>query len=166
VVKVKYIVAALIIIVGGIAIFFYVFESQEAKIKKQFKFIAEKIEKSPGESPIISGRKAKSIAKVFADPCFINIPVYDYSQEVTSESLSRYVFTMRSRYTRISMTFYDFSFEHMEKETARVTITAGIAGSLSTGETVKDIHEVTCSLKKSDDGWQFVKVEVVEVLKK
>jgi hypothetical protein len=47
-----------------------------------------------------------------------------------------------------------------------VTITTGIKGSLGIGKVVKDIHEITCSLKKSDDGWRFVKVEVVEVLKK
>jgi hypothetical protein len=37
---------------------------------------------------------------------------------------------------------------------------------LGTGKAVKDIHEITCSLKTSDGGWQFVKVEAVEVFEK
>jgi hypothetical protein len=166
VVNIKNIVTGTILIIAGIVIFFFVFESQETRIKKQFKFIAEKMEKSPGESPILSGAKVKSLKKVFVSPCFINIPAYSYSKETDSDSLSRYVFTMRSRYSGISMKFHDYLFDYLDETSARVTITAGMRGVLSTGEIVEDIHEVACSLTKTDDTWKFVAIEVVQVLEK
>jgi hypothetical protein len=165
VVSLKRVIAS-ILIAAGVAVFFFVFESQEAKIKKQFKFIAEKINKFPGESPILSGAKAKGLKKAIANPCFIHIPVYSYSKETNSDSLTRYVLSMRSQYSEISMTFYDFLFDHMDEKSAQVTVTTGIRGTLSTGEAVEDIHEVTCRIKKIDDVWKFIEIEVVEVLKK
>lgn len=165
-VKIKYFIIVSIFIAAGIAVFFFVFESQEAKIKKQFKFIAEKMEKSEEESPLISSAKAKGLTKVIANPCFINIPTYSYSKKTSSESLTRTILTMRSQYSKISMTFYDFVFDYMDEITAQVIVTAGLKGKLRAGEVLEDIHEVTCSLKKIDDVWKFIEIEVVDVLKK
>jgi hypothetical protein len=165
-VKIKYFIIVSIFIAAGIAVFFFVFESQEAKIKKQFKFIAEKMEKYEEESPLISGAKAKSLTKAIANPALIIIPAYSYSKETSSESLTRTILTMRSQYSKISMTFYDFVFDYMDEITAQVIVTAGLKGKLRAGEVLEDIHEVTCSLKKIDDVWTFIKIEVVDVLKK
>jgi len=69
VVKARHIIIAGGILTAGIIAFFVFFQSEESKIKKQFEFIAEKIEKAPGENHIIAAAKANRIREVIADPC-------------------------------------------------------------------------------------------------
>jgi hypothetical protein len=37
-------------------------------------------------------------------------------------------------------------------------------GLLLSGETIEDIQELHCRLRKIDDTWQFAAIEIVEVL--
>jgi len=50
VVKIKHIIIAGGILTAGIIAIFIVFQSEEVKVKKQFAFIAENIEKTAGEN--------------------------------------------------------------------------------------------------------------------
>lgn len=165
-VKIKYIVTASILVAAGVVIFFSAVESQESKIKKQFDFIAEKIKKSSGESPIISSAKAKSLTKVFAKTCFIRIPAYSFSKKIKLSELPSYVLGMRSQYSAISLSFYDFFFEQLDEKECLITVTAGMRGILKSGDVPEDIQEVSCRLQKFNDAWKFIEIEVVEVLKK
>jgi hypothetical protein len=166
VVKNKYYGMGLIAIVAGIIFFLFVFETRENKIKKPFKYIAEKLEKSPGESPIISAAKANHFVRVFIDPSVIDIPAYSFSREISPDDFSTYILTMRSRYTQLSMKFHDFFIEDIDEKTVLVTVTAGVRGVLKSGESVEDIHEVECTLQEIEDVWNFSKIEVVDVLEK
>ncbi len=162
----KYYVIGLIAVAAGIAFFLFVFETQEKKIKKQFEFVAEKLEKSPGESPLISAGKAKRLVTVFIDPSFIDIPGVSFSRDVSLDDLSTYILAMRSQYAQISMEFYDFFIDHIAEKTAQVTVTTDVQGVLKSGDIVEDIHEVKCTLQESEGVWHFKKIEVVEILKK
>jgi len=166
VVKAKHIIIAGGVLTAGIIAFFIFLQSEEAKVKKQFEFIAEKIEKTPGENHIIAAAKANRIREVITDPCKIHAPAYSFSRDTSSDELSTFVLSKRSQYSEISLKFYDFVIDFPEKDTAQVNLTESMEGKLKTGEFIEDFHELKCKLQKIEDIWRLKEIEVVEVLRK
>jgi hypothetical protein len=165
-VKTKHIIVAVVILVGGMLAARIFWQSEEAKIKKQFEFIEEKIEKKPGESPIISAAKANQIREVAAERCRIDAPAYSVSRDIVSDELPDIVLRMRAEYLEISLMFQDFDIEFPEQDAAQVNVTAIMDGKSANGEPVEDLHELKCSLQKIEEVWRFKEIEVVEVLRK
>lgn len=154
------------ILVAGIVAFYVFWQSDHAKVKRRFEFIAEKMEKTPGEHKLISAAKANRMKEAFSETCTIHAPAYSFSRKISSDELSTLVLRMRSRYSEISLTFYDFVIDFPEEGTAQVTTTARMEGILTTGEPVADLHELKCRLHKLEDAWLLKEIEIVEVLKK
>ena len=166
-VKTKHIILVVGILAGGMLAALIFWQSEEAKIKKQFEFIAEKIEKRPGENPIIAAAKANQIREVTAERCRIDAPAYSAPRDILSDELSTIVLRIRAEYSEISLMFQDFNFEFLEQGIAQVNVTAIMEGKSATDEqSVEDLHELKCSLEKIENDWRFKGVEVVEVLKK
>jgi hypothetical protein len=166
VVKAKYIIIAGGVLVAGIIAFFVFFQSEEAKVRKQFKFIAKKIEKTLEESQIVAVTKANRIREVFTETCNIHAPAYSFSEDISSDELSTLFLTNRSQYLEISLKFCDFVIDFPEKGTAQVSVTASMEGKLTTGELIEELHELKCKLQKIEDIWRLKEIEIVEVLKK
>ena len=164
--KIKYIVAAGVVLAAGIIAFFIFFQSEEAKVKKQFSVLAEKMKKTEKEAPLVAAAKANRTKELFAETCTVHAPAYSFSRDISSQDLPALVFTTRSRYSEISLEFYDFVIEFPAKDSAHVNLTASMTGKLTSGEYADDIHELKCKLKKTEDIWLFKEIEVVEVLKK
>ncbi|MFH2058953.1 MAG: hypothetical protein ABIJ59_08630 [Pseudomonadota bacterium] len=164
--KIKYLVIALFFVAAGTAAFYFVFDSREFMIKRQFGFIAEKIEKSSGESPVISIEKVNSLTKAIADPCLIHIPVYSYSRMTDSKDLSSYVHAMRSWYSKISLIFHDFLFENMDENSSQVTVTVKMKGALNKGEIFEDIYDVSSRVQKIEGTWKLIEIKVAGVREK
>ena len=165
-VKRKHIVIAGVVLAGGIIAFFLFFQSEEAKIKRQFKRVASKIEKAPEESVIVSATKANRISRAFTKTCNVHAPDYAFSKDLSSDELSTCILSMRSQYSEISVKLYDFVIDFPEKERATVTLTATVEGKLTTGESTAETHEVKCGLRKIEDMWRIKEVDIVQVLKK
>ena len=165
-VKAKQIIIAGGILTAGIIAFFIFSQSEEAKVKKQFEFIAEIIEKKSGENRIIAAAKVNRIREVIIDPCKIHAPAYSFSREASSHELSTFILGKRSQYSAITLKFYDFVIDFPEKDTARVNLTESMEGKLKTGEFIEDIHELKCQMQKIEDIWLLKEIEVVEVLRK
>ena len=165
-VKTKHIFVVAVILVVGILAALIFWQSEEAKIKKQFEFIAEKIEKRPGESPIVSVAKANQIKGVFAEKCRINAPAYSTPRDIPSDELPTIVLRIRAEYLEISLMFEDFDIEFPEQDIAQVNVTAIMEGKSESGEPVEELHELKCSLQKIDEVWRLKEIGIVEVLKK
>ncbi len=165
-VKAKHLIVAGVVLIAGIIAVFTFFQSEEAKVKKQFEFIAEKIEKEPNENSIIAAAKANRITELIIEPFKIIAPAYSLSRDISSGELSTFVLLKRSQYAEIFFEFYDFSIEFPEKDTARVNLTASMEGKLNPGEFVQDFHEMRCKLQKMEDTWRLKEIEIVEVLRK
>ena len=165
-VKTKYLIIAGGVLVAGIIAFFVFFQNEEAKIKKRFKFIAENIEKTSGENPIIAAAKANRTKKVITKSCKIHAPEYSFSGVISSDELGAFVFSKRAPYSEISLNLHDFIIDFPEKYSAQVNLTASMEGRLKTGKFVGELHELKCKLQKIDDIWYLKDIEVVEVLRK
>jgi hypothetical protein len=165
-VKTKHVILIISILVAGIIAALIFWQSEEAKIKKQFEFVAEKIEKRPGESPILSAAKANQIIEVVAERCRIDAPAYSAPRNILSDELPVIILRIRAGFSEISLTFLDFDIEFPEQDTAQVHVTAIMEGQTARGEPIEDLHELKCILQKIDEAWRFKEIEVVEVLKK
>ena len=102
-VKTKHITIGAAVLVAGIIAFFIFSQREEAKVKRQFKFIARKTEKTPEESQIVAATKANRIREVCTETCNIHAPAYSFSEDISSDELSSLFLTNRSQYLEISM---------------------------------------------------------------
>ena len=164
--KIKYIIIAAMVLAAGIIVFLIFSQSEEAKVKKQFHVLAEKMKKTPNETPLIGAARASRIKELFAETCTVHAPAYSFSRDISSQDLPSLVLTTRSRYSEISLEFYDFVIEFPAEDSALVNLTAAMTGKLTPGEYVDDVHELKCELKKTEGIWLFKEIEVVEVLKR
>ena len=165
-VKTKHIIIAGVFLAGGIIAFFVFFQSEEAKVKKQFERVAKQIEKSSEESIVVSATKANRIGEAFTEICTVHAPAYSFSRDIPSDEVSTLILSMRSQYSEISVKLYDFVIDFPEKGIAQAGLTASMEGKLTTGESTADLHELNCRLRKIEDIWRIEEVEIVQVLKK
>lgn len=165
-VNMKTIIAAAVLVVAAIIAYFWYFQSDEAKIKKQFKTIAELAEKGSDEYELTAAVSAKRIGGMFADTCRIEIPSYNISRTYARDDIPAQVLGARSRYSDISMKFHDLDIDFPEEGRAQVTLTAYVEAVRVSGEAVREIHEIVCRLEKIEKDWFFNQIEVVTVLER
>ena len=159
-------VAGLLIVCGMIA-FFIFSQSDEAKIKKQFNKLSEKIEKNGNEHDLIAAKTAHEIEQMFTGSVRIQIPSYSVDKTFPRSEISPHVLYARARYQKMDLAFHDFQIEIAEdKTTAVVGLTGIFEASTTSGERVNEIHEVECTLEKIEDEWMFTGIEGVEVLER
>ncbi len=165
-VKYKPIIAGTLIVVAGIWTVLYLFPSEEKKVRKQFRLLAEWVSKEPGESPMTMAYKINNIGGLFDGVCQFNIPASSFSGTYMREEISAYVSSGRLSLSQLDLKFYDLDITFPEEGVAKVTLTARVTGKSSRGESLDEAHELESVLKKVEKKWLFSKFEAVEVLKK
>lgn len=162
----KYILIIPILIALGIAIFLAFYQSEEGRIKKQFRQLSEGVSKEPGESIFTLEQKIKKVASLFDDACEVNIPVYSISGRLTREEITGYAARARLHLSELHLTFYDVKITFTDEGQATAYLTARVTGKMANGDAINEAHEIDCLLKKIEKKWLFTKIEIVEVLKK
>ena len=165
-VKVKYIIATLVVVVAIILIAVYAFPSEEKKVKKQFGLLSEWVSKGPEETILTMAQKARKVGTLFAETCRLQVSVDSIEGNYTRKEIASYAARDRARFTTLSLQFYDLDISFPEKESAKATLTARLTGRTTYGQDVRDIRELECFLKKTEGAWLFSTIKVVEVLKK
>jgi hypothetical protein len=165
-VKIKYIIIAVLMVIIGIWAAIYFFQNEEKKVRKQFNLLSEWVSKAPGENTFAMVQKIKNIGTLFPENCELKVPVYSISGSYTREEITGYATRGRALFSQLYLKFYDLHIAFPEKEVAKVTLTAKLTGRSTLGENVDETHELECLLKKIENKWLFSAFEVVEVLKK
>jgi hypothetical protein len=165
-VRFKNIIIGALVVVIGIGVTIYFFPSEEKKIKKQFRLLAEWVSKDPGENTFTMAYKVKNIGTLFDGTCEFKVPVYSFSGSYTPEEISGYAARGRLFCSQLYLKFYDLVIVFPEKGVAKVTLTAKLTGKSNVGEYIDETHELEFVLKKIEKRWLFSKFEVVEVLKR
>ncbi len=161
----KIIIIAVIVAVGVWAVAYF-FPSEEKKIKKQFRLLAEWVSKDPGENTLTTVYKLRHIGTLFDTTCEFKVPVYSFSGNYTPDEISGYAAQGRLASSHLYLKFYDLDITFLEEGGAKVTFTARLTGKLNVGDSIDETHEVESVLRKVEKKWLFSKVEVIEVLKK
>jgi hypothetical protein len=165
-VRFKNIIIGALVVVIGIGVTIYFFPSEEKKIKKKFRLLAEWVSKDPGENTFTMAYKVRNIGTLFDGTCEFKIPVYSFSGSYTPEEISGYAARGRLFCSQLYLKFYDLVIVFPEKGVAKVTLTAKLTGKSNVGEYIDETHELEFVLKKIEKRWLFSKFEVVEVLKR
>ena len=165
-VRFKNIIIGVLVLVIGIGVTLYFFPSEEKRIKKQFRLLAEWVSKDPSENTFTMVYKVKNIGSLFDGTCEFKVPVYSFSGSYTPEEISGYAARGRLFCSQLYLKFYDLVIVFPEKGVAKVTLTARLTGKSNVGEYIDETHELESLLKKIEKRWLFSKFEVVEVLKK
>jgi hypothetical protein len=165
-VRFKNIITGTMIVVIGVGVALYLFPSEEKKIKKQFRLLAEWVSKDPGENTLTTAYKIRNIGTLFDKSCEFEIPAYSFSGDYTPDDISGYAAQGRLLSSQLHLKFYDLAITFPENGIAKVTLTARLTGKLSVGDTLDETHELESVLKKTEKKWLFSRFEVVEVLKK
>jgi hypothetical protein len=165
-VKIKYMLIGLAILITGIWLALHFFESEERKVKKQFALLSEWVSKDPKEDSFAMARRVRSIGTLFGENCVIKTPFDSFSGRYKREEIPGYAVRGRSYFSSLDLKFYDLGISFPEKGMADVTVTARLTGTSSAGEQVEETRELKCILKKPEKKWLFSEIEVVEVLKR
>lgn len=158
-------IAAVAVIGFGIGVFL-LFQSDEAKIKKQFSVMADKIEKQADESDLMAAAAAHGIEKLFGPAVRIEIPSYSVDQTFPRNDISAHALYFRAMYREMGISFHDFHFQFPRENEAFVGLTAMFKAVTANGDPVNEIHEVECTLEKIDDEWLFTGIRGIDVLEK
>jgi hypothetical protein len=165
-VKIKYLLIGMLMVIIGIVVAITLFPSEEKRVKKQFHLLSEWVSKSTEENAFTMLQRMKDIGSLFDAQCELKVPDQSLSGAYTREEISTYAGSARSHVSKLDLKFYDLKIGFPEKETAKVTLTARLTGRSTAGEQMDDTRELECLLKKIEKKWLFSQIEVVEVLKK
>ncbi len=158
-------VAAVIAVVGIIGFFVYYY-SDAAVVKRRFHYLADQMAKESPENNLVSAAKARHIGDMFAEECRVYLPGYDVDRTFSGKDVHPYVMMARSRYTNLSINFYDFNIVFPQDGLAEVDVTAFVSAEANAGDPVREIHELVFSLEKVEAGWLFTNIESVTVLER
>jgi hypothetical protein len=163
----KNIIIAGLLVACGIVAFFIFSQSDEAKIKKQFHRLAEKVGKNGVEHDLIAAKTAHEIEQMFTGSVHIQIPSYSVDKTFPRSEISPHVLYARGLYQKMDLKFHDFQIQIAEGNTAAMVVLTGIfKASTMSGERVDEIHEAECTLEKVKDEWMFTGIEGVEILER
>jgi hypothetical protein len=165
-VKMKYLLTGVLIVIIGVVLAVTLFPSEEKRVKKRFRLLSEWVSKSAEENAFTLLQKMKDIGALFSEPCELKAPDESLSGSYTRQEISAFAGGARSHFSRLDLTFHDLHIVFPEGEIAKVTLTARLIGRSTTGEQVDEIRELECLLKRIDSKWLFNQIEVVQVLKK
>jgi len=165
-VKMKYLIIALLIVMVGILATLLFFPSEEKKVKKRFVLLSEYMLKDPGENTFVMANKIKGISALFGENCNFTVSDYSLSGNYTREEISGIALRGRAHFSNLGLKFYDLKISFPEKDLAQVNSTARLTGKSVYGEHVDETRELICLLKKVEKKWLFSSFEVIEVLKR
>ncbi|PIV20078.1 MAG: hypothetical protein COS40_14520 [Deltaproteobacteria bacterium CG03_land_8_20_14_0_80_45_14] len=165
-VKIKYLLIGVLIVILGILAAVIFFPNKEKRVKKQFNLLSEWVSRSPDENTFTLLQKMKNIGNLFDEHCELKAPSQSLSGSYTREEISAYAGSARSYFSQLDLKFYDLHVVFPENEVAKVNLTARLTGKSTAGEQVDETRELECVLRKIENKWLFGEIEIVEVLKK
>jgi hypothetical protein len=165
-VKIKYPIIVLLIVIVGVLATSLFFPSEEKRVKKRFALLSEHMLKDPGENTFLMANKIKGISALFGENCNVTVSDYSLSGNYTREEVSGIALRGRAHFSTLGLKFYDLKVSFPEKDLAQVNLTARLMGKSVYGEQVDETRELICLLKKVEKKWLFSGFEVIEVLKR
>jgi len=165
-VKKRYLLIGMLMVILGSVIAIAAFPSEEKRVKRRFGLLSEWVSRSPEENAFTLLQKMRDIGSLFDEHCELKTDYPALSGSYTREEISAYVGSAHSHVSRLSLKFYDLQIAFLEKDVAKVTLTARLTGRSTAGEQIDETREIECLLKKIQKKWLFSQIEVIEVLKK
>ena len=165
-VRLRYVIIALVVVGLGLFAVVYFSPSEEKRVRKQFDLLSEYVSKDSNENAIAMANKMQKLGSLFGESCELQVAVELLSGTYTREEIASYAARARTRFSKVSLGFHDLEVTFPENGVAKVTVTARLTGQTRAGEQMRETRELECLLKKSENKWLFNHIEVIEVLRK
>jgi hypothetical protein len=165
-VNLRHFIIGTLVVVAGIIIYFWLFSSDEAKIKKQFKNLTGLICADSDEHQFIAAANARKIGNMFAETCLFEIPTHSISRTYKRENIPAHVMAFRSQYSAISLKFYDLHISFPTEGIARAAVTAYVEALRISGEPILEVHEIVIRMEKLEKDWFFNQIKTIPVLER
>jgi hypothetical protein len=165
-VNLRHFIISVLVAVVGIIIFFWLFTSDEAIIKKQFKNLAALVSADSDEHQLIVAANARKIGNMFAETCLFEIPSHSISRTYKREDIPAHVMAVRSQYFVISLKFYDLQISFPEEGIAQATVTAYVEAVRNSEEPILEVHEFVIRMEKLEKDWVFSQIKTISVLER
>jgi len=165
-VRSKYVIIAVFMLVLGILVIWHFFPDEEKKVRRQFDLLGEYASKTAVENPLAAASRAQKIVSLFANPCEMRVPFAHLDGAYHHQEIGATAAAARSRFSELSLRFDDGTVLFPEKDLAEVQVTGRLTGKQTHGDRVGETRELHCRLQKLEGQWLFYKLEVVEVLQK
>ncbi|GAK60329.1 hypothetical protein U27_00220 [Candidatus Vecturithrix granuli] len=163
----KYVIFIIFLATGiGIAAILYAFTNQTYQVKQRFASVAKWVAKDGDEPNLAAARKIQQFMSVLAETCRVKDPSSGVFREISGRETAQKAVLARNEYRSISLKFHDLEIAFPEKNMAKAITTARIAGTSGGGELYTATYELECTLHKTDEGWVFHTIEIVELLEK
>ncbi|MBM9614534.1 hypothetical protein JWJ90_09550 [Desulfobulbus rhabdoformis] len=154
------IVAVILIILG-----FTLWPGDKRAIRKQVARMEELASKAPDEKAIDSLFRARNMAKLFHDPCTLEIEYADFVGEYSRKNIQDRIVLARNSFSQVKVSTHDLDISLLGNKQASLLCTLRITGK-GAGSQVGDVQELEANLKKMDGDWLFTKLAMVEVLER
>jgi len=133
--------ALALLLVAGVA-FHWFSQSEEAKIKQEFRKIEKWGSKTSTDTKLGLAAKVKKIRERFGDPCYIYFEETGQTRTYARQNISAGIFNHLSRYAETTLSFRDLRVELTSDNTATVFTLLHMKGRLPNGEIVRDRYEL------------------------
>lgn len=162
-VKTLVLILSITILAGYLAFRFW--SSDDRAIRKQLAVIEEAGSKEPAEQSIEALFKARQIAALFSDPCWLTVASANHGGEYPRKQIQDRMLMVRGFYTQAKVSLHDITIDLSPEKTAVVRGTIRLRGE-GAGEKVADVHELRAEMRPIDGKWLLTAVEIVEVLER
>jgi hypothetical protein len=158
------IIAALAAVSGALWMIFF-FKSEEHKVKlvlDKLVYLAER-PASPGAAELAV--KLGSIDDIFAGEVSLDFGRRVLSGTYSSRSIEPLLVQYRKVFARAAVEMDDLTVT-VAGDTAEAVFSCRLTGKLHRGDLIEEVRDVGCRLKKIEDKWRIVKLEINEVLER
>ena len=161
-----WIAAAVGVVFAVAGICWFLRESDADLIRAQVRHLALLATKPLGEKALAGALKINRTDKVFAPQCELVVKYEMFSGKFTPQGLTSSLARYRMLFdqARIQVSELDVKLESPGQAT--VFFSGELDGRLKDGKRVDEIRDLTCRLKKTEDGWRIVYLEIHEVMEK
>lgn len=148
------ILIAVALVVGG---FLWLRPSEERRIRRVFERMAERLEKSPQESVLESGFRAKAVAESFADGVLLKSDEPSFSYTANRADVSAAVLALRrgARKLKVSFESFEIDVSGSEASVACDLLVQDGGGVLGLGSE-RDVRHLDLRMEKDAESGEWI----------
>jgi hypothetical protein len=142
------------------------FPTRTRQVKRVFTRLSGAAEKDGPEGALVTAAAARKLSAFFASECRLEAQAYRLSGTVSRDDVMRYAFAARDRARTSTLRFYDVRVAFGQEGEAVAEATARVEGTSDSGDSLREVHEIRCVLRKFEGEWLFSEVVLVDVLER
>ncbi|MDR0932867.1 MAG: hypothetical protein LBM70_07620 [Victivallales bacterium] len=159
-------IAMMLVIVGGIAFWYFNRDSDEKKIRQTIQTLCDIASKRANENPALSLINANAADKVFASKCKIDFRHEMFSGSYTPTELTSILLRSKRVLKSCEIDIRDVSIMLTSRERASAVFTGLLDAITTDGKVVSEVRDLYCTLQKIDDSWLIDSMSVRDILEK